>query len=45
MIDMIYMIYPSDNAISMFAIGLPAVVICGIITRAIIRPEIAGRGQ
>ena len=45
MIDMTYMIYPSDNAISMFAIDLPAVAVCGIMTRAIIRPEIAGSGQ
>jgi hypothetical protein len=45
MIDMIYMIYPNDNAISMFAIGLPAMVVCSIITRARIRLEIAGNGQ
>jgi hypothetical protein len=45
MIDMTYMIYPSDNAISMFAIDLPAVAVCGIMTRAIIRPKIAGSGQ
>jgi hypothetical protein len=39
------MIYPNDNANSMFVIGLSIVVVCGIITRAKIQaPEIAGSG-
>jgi hypothetical protein len=32
------MIYPNDNAISMFFIGLPVIVVCGIITRARFKP-------
>jgi hypothetical protein len=45
MIDMIYMIYPNDNAIRYSAIGLPAVVVCGIITGARFKLKIAGSGQ
>ena len=45
MMYMIYMIYPNNNAISIFAIGLPAVVVCGIITRARFKLEIAGSGH